>query len=325
MRNYFVAVVALALLLVGGTAATTSNTGWTLQSTLTVTLSGKGVVTSTQPGVKCPPDCSESFPKETKVTLTASADEGFVFTGWGGACQGTSGPTCDLTLDMDEAVEATFTRAAPPPTTTPTATGPTDTGPPPSTPPTSRPELGDSIDRALKKLRPANIAFNAPSTLRLGDSAVIQLLLSAQQPIRQLQDMITELGKKEGARIKVSNKMEAHLSGLNFKIQPITPEIQAVSEEEVTEWKWEIEATKTGTQRLHLTLSAFIDVEGQQASHTVRTFQRTLEIHVTWSDRMSGFIADNWQWLWTAILIPLVGWILHKRRAQSVPETKVNS
>jgi hypothetical protein len=185
--------------------------------------------------------------------------------------------------------------------------------------------LQDPIDRILANLQLANIAFNAPTTLRLGDSTEIQLLLSAREPIRKLQDRISELGKKEGAQIRVSKRMEARLSGLNFKIQAIAPEIQAVGEQEVTEWKWEIEATKTGTQRVHLTLSAFIDVEGQQTSHAIRTFEQTLEIHVTWYDRTSGFIAENWQWLWTAILVPIGGWILHKRRTRSVPDTKVNS
>ena len=44
----------------------------------------------------------------TVVTLTATADPNFVFTGWSGACSGTA-TTCDVTMDAAKSVTATFT------------------------------------------------------------------------------------------------------------------------------------------------------------------------------------------------------------------------
>jgi uncharacterized repeat protein (TIGR02543 family) len=41
------------------------------------------------------------------VTLTASADTGSTFTGWGGACSGTA--NCVVTMDAAKTVTATFT------------------------------------------------------------------------------------------------------------------------------------------------------------------------------------------------------------------------
>ena len=179
---------------------------------------------------------------------------------------------------------------------------------------TSPPTLRSEIDRVLAGLSLANVAFNAPVTLRVHETAVIQLLLSGEQPIEQLQDQLTELGEKEGEQIKVSDRMEAQLSGLGFTIAAITPAVQPVSGQGVTEWKWEIEPTKVGTRRLHLTLSALIDLKGRESTYSIRTFERSLDVRVTWSERLSGFFSDNWQWLWTALLIPLAGWALSKRR-----------
>ena len=179
---------------------------------------------------------------------------------------------------------------------------------------TSPPTLRSEIDRVLAGLPLANVAFNAPVTLRVHETAVIQLLLSGEQPIEQLQDQLTELGDKEGEQIKVSDRMEAQLSGLGFTIAAITPAVQPVSGQGVTEWRWEIEPTRVGTRRLHLTLSALIDLKGRESTYAIRTFERSLAVRVTWSERLSGFLSDNWQWLWTALLIPLVGWALSKRR-----------
>jgi hypothetical protein len=100
-------------------------------------------------------------------------------------------------------------------------------------------------------------------------------------------------------------------------VEPVTPELQAVSGEDVTEWRWEIEATQTGRQRLHLTLTAIIELAGSQSPRTIRTFDKILEIRVSWSRRMSNFIGQNWQWLWTAILIPLGAWFLRSRGTRS--------
>jgi hypothetical protein len=114
--------------------------------------------------------------------------------------------------------------------------------------------------------------------------------------------------------------MEAHLSSLGFKIEAITPKVQAVSEQSITEWKWEIEATRSGIQRLHLTLSALLNVEGEKMPRAIQIFERTIKVWVTLPQKLYEVVADNWQWLWTAILIPIVGWIIRKSKQRHVPE-----
>jgi hypothetical protein len=58
---------------------------WDLQ----VDVRGGGGVTSNPPGIDCPNDCSATYADGTQVTLFATADLGYDFYRWGGACQGT--------------------------------------------------------------------------------------------------------------------------------------------------------------------------------------------------------------------------------------------
>jgi hypothetical protein len=65
-----------------------------------------GTVTSDMGGIACPQACEATLVRGTPVALTAVADKGFMFGGWGGDCAG-SGP-CTVTLTADRRVTATF-------------------------------------------------------------------------------------------------------------------------------------------------------------------------------------------------------------------------
>jgi uncharacterized protein (DUF2141 family) len=76
---------------------------------LTVNKSGNGtgLVISNPAGINCGSTCSASFASGTTVTLTAVPDPGLTFSGWSGACSGTS-TTCQVTLTQALSVTASF-------------------------------------------------------------------------------------------------------------------------------------------------------------------------------------------------------------------------
>ena len=79
-----------------------------LRNSLVVTRvgTGRGTVLSEPAGIDCGADCSELFPPETEVTLTAPADPGSTFEGWSGACEGKS--PCVVRTEQAQLVTATF-------------------------------------------------------------------------------------------------------------------------------------------------------------------------------------------------------------------------
>ncbi|HEV2951214.1 MAG TPA: hypothetical protein VGZ51_03830, partial [Actinomycetota bacterium] len=283
------------------------------QATLTITVEGDGQVLISPGGISCSDTCSPTFDEGETVTLTASAGIGEL-AGWTGACEGVDGTKCTLEdVSGDLAAGATFTSPQPPPGPPP---GPPPPVPPPGPPPPPPPPgaIPNEIDRILEELRFGNIAFNAPTELQVGETAVIELLISGGRPVGQLKGEIRELGERAGARIRISDLMEARLTGLGFRIQAISDERQPVGRSGVTRWSWEIEPVEAGSKDLHLTVSAIVNVRGTESTYTIQTFERTLAVDVAWSERVSGFVGDNWQWLWTAILIPVAAWVVQRRR-----------
>lgn len=67
---------------------------------------GGGRVTSNPAGVDCGAACGFAFAPGAAVALSAVADAGSTFVGWGGACSGSG--ACALTLNADTQVTATF-------------------------------------------------------------------------------------------------------------------------------------------------------------------------------------------------------------------------
>lgn len=69
---------------------------------------GSGSVTSSPAGINCGSTCSSSFSHGTSVTLTAAPASDSRFTGWSGACSGTSA-TCTISVNSALYATATFT------------------------------------------------------------------------------------------------------------------------------------------------------------------------------------------------------------------------
>jgi hypothetical protein len=176
-----------------------------------------------------------------------------------------------------------------------------------------------TIDEILKSLEWGNIVFNAPKKMQLKEPNTIELLLSLTQSVQELQGELNRQGELESARVRISNRMEARLSGQGFKIEALVPEVQAISSEETTRWKWQVIPTEHGLRSLHLTLSAIITVSNRDTPLVIRTYDRTIAVEISIGQRVSSFIINNWQWLWAAVLVPIATflWTLLRKRHRS--------
>src|SRR4051812_39140583 len=125
--------------------------------TLTVNVTGGGLVTSSPAGIDCGTKCSATFPEGTAVTLSWTAASGSNLTAWTGACSGTS--SCVVVLNTDATVGATFVVGAPPPPPPPPAPPPP---PPPPPPPAPSEECADLVPASLP----------APVTAQLSDHPI---------------------------------------------------------------------------------------------------------------------------------------------------------
>jgi len=86
------------------------------ESTFNIYLPGTGTGVVSGAGLSCTSTCSKTVANGTSVSLTATPNTGSTFTGWSGACTGTS-PTCTFTVNRATPVTATFSLASAVPST----------------------------------------------------------------------------------------------------------------------------------------------------------------------------------------------------------------
>src|SRR5207249_11074296 len=115
MRTLILGCVALVIASGCGSGSDTpadggSGGGGGTQVNLKISTTGNGVVRGA--GADCRGNCTAQYTAGAQVHLAAVADSGSSFVGWAGACSGTAG--CDLKLDADRDVSATFAVAPPP-------------------------------------------------------------------------------------------------------------------------------------------------------------------------------------------------------------------
>lgn len=119
---------------------------------------------------------------------------------------------------------------------------------------------------------PANVAFNAPKELNVGDHYVIQFVLDTHRGAEEVVRDIRERGTKITEKIGVSPRVKVYLTGAAYIVRPVTAQEQAISDTEPTEWKWEVTAKEAGRNRLFLTVDAIFENAGREVRRSVRTF-----------------------------------------------------
>ena len=128
-------------------------------------------------------------------------------------------------------------------------------------------------------------------------------------------------GKPQEEPLKVSEVMTVTLTGDGnaFLIQKIGDEEQVVAGKPYAQWEWHVTPLQSGDQKLTLTAAAKIFLEGRgEKSIYYKTLEQPIIVHVDRWYTAKQFVANNWQWLWAVIVVPVAGllWGLRRRKGR---------
>lgn len=173
----------------------------------------------------------------------------------------------------------------------------------------------EGIDTIVEGLEWGTIKFDPPTSMRFKETETIELLFSRSVSIQELQTQLEKALGIESLGLKISNRMEAWLSGTGFQINPHHHrDEQIVFSKGEKQWKWDVTPTKDGPRRLYLTLSAILTESNQDAPFVIRTSEPKIDVEITLANRAFSFFSKHWEFLCATILIPVVVYFWNKHR-----------
>jgi hypothetical protein len=103
-------MVGFMTVTVEGPASEGCPTGTSTQNLSVDVTSGAadGTIVSSPAGIDCGATCSAAFATGSSVALTATPNAGHAFLGWASGCTSSSATTCNVTMDSDVIVTASF-------------------------------------------------------------------------------------------------------------------------------------------------------------------------------------------------------------------------
>ncbi len=188
-----------------------------------------------------------------------------------------------------------------------------------TTPPPASQDSVSSVDKALASLDWGTIAFDVPSEMRYQEHRIAELVLSPRASQAELESQLADRTSAQSAKIRVSAEMEAELIGTGIAVRPLDHASQLISRDKITRWQWELIAEKPGAGVLQLKLYVHIKIAGSEKVHKLESFVRTIHVKITPWQVLADFFGDNWQWLWSVLLVPVAGYLWQRRRHHGGP------
>lgn len=157
--------------------------------------------------------------------------------------------------------------------------------------------LGDADLPACElcdQLATAELAFNGPRELRLGQEDTIELILAPETTDAAARDGLSEglTGDVQTATAQFALRTRATLRGPAFEIDPAGPQERTVLPDRPTSWTWTIKPTEPGENK-SLTLiveSVLVQGDAQLPPVEIETFRQ--DIHVSVS-----LLQKAWIWI----------------------------
>lgn len=171
----------------------------------------------------------------------------------------------------------------------------------------------------------AGTFFDGPRQgMQVGDEDLVTLTVSLQEGREALRGRLEATARDEGraasaGSIRVHEVMRANLVGTRgLEVRSLDGELDRLLTGGTQAWRWSLTAVAAGPQTLNLTLVALI--EGEEGVDVVDSWSRTIEVDVAPGRAVRNFLSANWQWIWSALIVPiavLLWEMLRRARARS--------
>ncbi len=177
------------------------------------------------------------------------------------------------------------------------------------------------FEQQLQSLVQGHVLFDPPDRMRLGQRETVEVRIS-RNVTDDLQRNLKGGGKVQVSDLQVGPFMTVNLQSRDggLEVKPHNPEDQFVASQEFTQWSYDIRALRVGETTLLLNVGVRLKFDkGNEERRYLPAFDKQIVIAVNLPYTVGTFPSNNWRWIATTVLIPIITALVviwWKRRAE---------
>ena len=158
------------------------------------------------------------------------------------------------------------------------------------------------------------LSYYIPDTMEVGNTYTAKVAVTKAISNSVLLHGLSkdELGKSTIVdSVFISSRVKVSLidpEGDNFYVKPIDTELQIVSESSNATWKWYVIPKTSGENPLELTVSTRITDKFGSDFRDIPVFSNKIIVKSNYWYSTKNFLEQYWQYIFSAVLIPLIIW-----------------
>ncbi|HEV7305240.1 hypothetical protein [Ensifer sp.] len=161
-----------------------------------------------------------------------------------------------------------------------------------------------TLGAIIQTLPDGRVTLNAPKRMTLGEMREVSALVGVGVPREKLEAVFREGDQHFAGAAKISHKMRARLTGVNFKVEGVTTEEQVVALGVPSLWKWKVNASTEGTQTLTAIIYAVVQSADEEVEIMIDSYEQDIVVE---TKPMTA--RDVWEGIKTAVSEATTMWV----------------
>lgn len=173
--------------------------------------------------------------------------------------------------------------------------------------------------RPDNEIKMGNLVYDIPDTMVVGKLYIIRIRINRDTSDKTISNGLSP--RSASAEIRTTYKMEVSVIDPSndgdkyFNITKSNENTQFVEDSGYTEWVYGITPIKSGRRKINLVISIIKGENKKQIVYLDEVWVKSnpvVAIKKGWN--------DNWKWLMTTIIIPLIIWLYNRRKKKDTKE-----
>lgn len=166
------------------------------------------------------------------------------------------------------------------------------------------------VDTISDQMIRANMVFSIDEQRNISELVEAQLVigLAANGEIT-----VVGSGQVIQTQISVGRIIIATLTANDFDVKLVGTERQPLVADRNLQWQWQLKPKSAGTFPITLVVISEFDVAGGREKITLESYRKTVEITITHYQIAKLWFVENWKWLSTTVVIPVIVWLWNRR------------